>query len=682
MAAGCEESIIKVKKLSDKDDFIELKGHSGPILSIDLNTRSNQLASSAGDGTIRVWNLDSKELLKTFDKFTSKVDNFSDAKILISPVFEKTGKYLAFPSGKSISVADTTEWEVKFKLENNSIASEYTTCSFSHCGSFLAAGTMKGEISVWKLSSKEVVKGEFQGEEDHPIAAIEWNPTVKDEFAFVDFDGQLSTVSLKLHKHTNGDENELELDEKMEENADDPDDIYGGIDFRDDQADEDEDNENCVALEKLKNETLKNGINSDDDDDMQSVKSVRSRRRSYTPVPKFQLQSPFQPGATPEKLEHRFMVWNHVGQVVSHVTDDENSIFAEFNDASVHSSLHIINSLNHQIASLSTTCLALGTKDTPCKLVCIALQSAGGREWSATMPECEEIIGIAAGESFVAVATTSDFIRFWTTMGSQREVISVPGQIVCISAYGNKLIVAYHTSTTSNKYSLMIISILGLIMSNRTVELPTSSGAKLNWIGFSDTGSIISFESTGRVMNYNIKRNLWMQICDLTEHVIGASDSFFMVGVSEKSQKIRASLCRGTSYPLTNPRPILREVDYLIPLCHMETEKSKLEEALVRSINFEMDSSEKSIVEKALKLFSMAMNAELESRAFEIVELIGEKKLIELAAKYSSQKGRMHLTGKIMKLLSEYEDKEAEKLSISDALEKDERGKFIFIKCV
>lgn len=667
MAAGSEDSTIKVKKIDQNDDFIELKGQTGPILNIDLH--KNQLAASSGDGSIHVWNLDTKEILKKFEGL-SKCSDFSEAKVFNTPVFENTGRYLAFPSGKSISVVETTDWEVKFKLENSEVENDYSVCSFSHCGSYLAAGTIKGEISIWKISSKEPFKGEIQGEDIHAITSIMWNPKEKDEFAFVDLDGQLSTATIRLNKHQESVDGEAG---GVEEHIEDPDDIYSGIDFRDDEADDD--NENCVALDKLKNETMRNEPDSDDDE-MKSVKSVKSYQPAYK---KFEVQPPFQPGATPENLEHRFMMWNHVGQVMCHFTDEENSIIVEFHDATVHSSLHIINSLNHQLASLSTTCLALATKETPCKLVCIALQTGGGREWSATMPDCEEIIGIATGESFVAVVTSSDYIRLFTTMGTQREVISVPGPIVCTSAFGNKLIVAYHTSETSNKYSLMIITILGLVMSNRIIELPTTRGSKLAWIGFSDAGSIISYESIGRVMSYNIKRNLWIPICDLTEHVIGASDTFFIVGVSERSQKIRASLCRGTKYPLTNPRPILREVDFCLPLCHMETEKSKLEEALIRSSVFEMESSETAVVEKALKLFSTAMNSELESRAFEIVELIAEKKLIELAAKYSSQKGRMHLTGKILKLLADHEEKEEEKLSIANSLEKDERGNNYFL---
>jgi len=203
----------------------------------------------------------------------------------------------------------------------------------------------------------------------------------------------------------------------------------------------------------------------------------------------------------------------------------------------------------------------------------------------------------------------------------------------------------------------MIINILGLAISSRSLDIPLAPNTKLNWLGFSDCGSIIAFESSGRVLSYNIKKNFWMPICDLSEHVIGASDSFFIVGVSESAQKIRASLCRGTNYPLTNPRPILREIDYSLPLCSIETEKSKIEECLVRSVNFDIDSSSKSLIENGLKLFSTALNAELESRAFEIIELINDKKLIELAAKYASQKGRMHMSNKISKLLSDLEEK-------------------------
>lgn len=186
-----------------------------------------------------------------------------------------------------------------------------------------------------------------------------------------------------------------------------------------DAQDSDEENENCVSLERLKNETMKiNGLaksDSESDDEMKpkenrpvSSLSVRSERPPA--VVQVQLQSAFQPGATPSHLEHRFMVWNHVGKVLSHKTDNENSILAEFHDVSVNPTLHIINNFNHKMCSLSTTCLALATSDTPCKLVCIVL-GGGNKEWSVGMPGCEEIQAVAAAESFVAIATDALFVR-------------------------------------------------------------------------------------------------------------------------------------------------------------------------------------------------------------------------------------------------------------------------------
>lgn len=673
MAAGSDDSKLKVQRVDKSEDLFELSGHSGPILYIDLNNK-NVLVSSSGDGTVCVWNVETKSIIKTFDGF-QKFDSFATAKNFCKPVFEKSGRYLAFAQGQVVNIVETTNWEIKFRLENSEITSDYTVCSFSQCGSYLSAGTNNGEVCVWSLADNSKIKGEYVGEEMHAITAIEWNPKNNHEFAFCDADGQLSTVILQASKHFDD-----RLDDRKkktnDEEVNDPDDIYGGIDFRNDDDDEDEKNENCIALEKLKNETLnKSEIFTDDDDDNDS-KSAKSQQSTAlmsirSAVKPFQVQQAFQPGSTPEHLEHRFMVWNHVGQVLCHSSLDEKSISVEFHDVTLHPSLHILNNFNYQMASLSETCLVLATTDSPCKFTCISLLSSGNKEWSTTMPDCEEIKCIVAGKAFVAVATDAGYLRLFTTMGTQREILILPGSVVCLAAYENKLLAAYHSSNTCNKYAAMLINVIGLEAINRTIDVPLAADNKLNWLGFSDYGSVIAFESSGRVLSYNAKRFTWMPICDLNNHIVGASDNFFIIGVSERTQKIRASLCRGTSYPLTNPRPIMREIDYALPLCYMETEKSKVEDVLIRSINFDVETREKSLVESGLKLFSMALNSELESRALEIIELIGDRKLIELASKYAGQKGRIHMSNKISKLLNDYEEKDAEKKKLVKVLEKE-----------
>lgn len=78
---------------------------------------------------------------------------------------------------------------------------------------------------------------------------------------------------------------------------------------------DDEDNENCVSLERLKNETL--GLTKNDDDNLLELKTNRSDSVAEVKIPNTfsSIQPPFQSSSTPAHLDHRYMVWNSVGIV-------------------------------------------------------------------------------------------------------------------------------------------------------------------------------------------------------------------------------------------------------------------------------------------------------------------------------------------------------------------------------
>lgn len=102
-----------------------------------------------------------------------------------------------------------------------------------------------------------------------------------------------------------------------------------------------------------------------DDNDSNTSFSLHDRvesRVSEVYTKKYKQQEPFQPSSTSENLEHRYLLWNHIGIVCSHRTDDENSIDVEFHDASLHHGMHMNNSHNHTMASLSSTVLVLSGK--------------------------------------------------------------------------------------------------------------------------------------------------------------------------------------------------------------------------------------------------------------------------------------------------------------------------------
>lgn len=68
LAAGSEDTEIQVVPKDKSADVIVLKGHSGPVLAIDLSPK-NLLASSSGDGTIKIWDLQDKKEIKSLSGF-------------------------------------------------------------------------------------------------------------------------------------------------------------------------------------------------------------------------------------------------------------------------------------------------------------------------------------------------------------------------------------------------------------------------------------------------------------------------------------------------------------------------------------------------------------------------------------------------------------------------------------
>lgn len=73
IAAGSEDTVIKVVPVDKSEEFFELTGHEGPILKIDTSPKG-LLASASGDGTIRIWDLNERKevkIIRGFEKATS-----------------------------------------------------------------------------------------------------------------------------------------------------------------------------------------------------------------------------------------------------------------------------------------------------------------------------------------------------------------------------------------------------------------------------------------------------------------------------------------------------------------------------------------------------------------------------------------------------------------------------------
>lgn len=177
------------------------------------------------------------------------------------------------------------------------------------------------------------------------------------------------------------------------------------------------------------------------------------------------------------------------------------------------------------------------------KLVCIAL-GAGSREWSISLPNCEEVLAIAASEKLVAIATTERYLRLFSIMGTQREVLSFSGPVVALAGHADSVIVAYHRGPADDDQhiTLLIIQAIGLSLRCRELPLPLTPGTKLRWLGYSDRGSPVFFDSFGMVRMMNLKSNFWMPVCDTNEHV-SVTDILLFTELNFKLECVSSMIC-------------------------------------------------------------------------------------------------------------------------------------------
>ncbi|XP_037954480.1 WD repeat and HMG-box DNA-binding protein 1-like [Teleopsis dalmanni] len=672
--AGSEDCFIKYIKNGDISTETQLEGHEGPLLALDVSAKG-LLASIAGDGLLKIWDLNSGTEVKTINGLI-KTNSFERAECLGTPVFEpENGNSLAYVQKKEIYVLNTNNWELQFKLTDERNKGNYSCCQFSKDGQFIAAGTTEGEINIFDYTRKQSIKCETPSSECQAITCIAWDTKNNLELAYCDASGQLGTL-FSSGVTISDVANDAEADEVDFEDIDferNNDDVVAGSDNGfNDNYDDDEDVDG-VSIEKLKRQVMKSsetyingGLTGDEDTKDSLAKSVHNAdvddydddKHNYV-VKTYKQQEAFQPSSTPSHLEHRYLAWNNVGIVTAHSDGADGSIDVEFHDTNIHHSLHITNYSQHNMASLSSTVLSLSAEGSS-KLVCIALAASGNKEWSVTLPDCESIEALIATTKIVGVATNNHYLRLFTVMGTQREIISIPGPVLALAGYKERIIVCYHSAPAGEHkqqhISAMLIQTNGLSLRTQHLPIPLPADRKMTWLGFTDCGSPVFTDSMGLLQLFSLKSNCWYPICDSMKQSQSVSNNYFIIDVSERSQIVQAVLCRGTSYPMTNPRPMMQELNMRLPLCDMDSEKSELEDALIRASFMNVDGTDKIIKENAIKLFALACRTEIEARAKELIETIACPDMLLLAVKYATKLGRIHLSDKLCELMPQVEE--------------------------
>ncbi|XP_050732101.1 WD repeat and HMG-box DNA-binding protein 1-like [Eriocheir sinensis] len=690
--AGSDMTIRVHDPIAYKDK--EYTGHQAPVLSVALDPKGQYLASSSCDGSVRVWVRETSAVEVSW-AVLPKSNSFSASPTLCRLSFTPSGTFLLVPVGPKVLLYARDGWRLIGELSSERVKETISIVAISPCGTLVAGGCVDGTLAVWSLDTRGLVMVER-----HPkglsYSGVAWNPSsAKKEIAFVDVNGQLGTVvdvpttgGIGVVEPSSSSSTPLHGLENGFGGADDSSEApFPPLDTADDDGGADDDGDDEFSISKIKAQL---GFADDEEGTFLGLPSSSAagggdeagavQQSSAPAAPRVEgmrlpeVQKPFQPGMTPEHLTERYMLWNNVGVVRQYSGEDESSIDVEFHDSSIHHSLHINNTAGHSMAALSTQVLALaaeGQEDQPSKLVVQQL-SGGSKEWHIDMSEGEDILALAVGTGWIAAATDRRNLRVFGTSGTQRELMALPGPVVCLAGLEDMLLVVCHSGVGVAGDQCMSALVLCVGGERHPVPqatpLPLSPRAYLAWAGFTDEGTPLTMDSYGvvRLMNYSLGYN-WTSILNTRAHARSKTDHYFLVGASEMQGNVRCVFCKGARYPPTLPKPHVTLLDIRLPLCEADTEKGELEEQMARTqltlhtltrrseaagaddggLADEQEEAERRLQEAMIKLFALACRSERECRAVEVCRLMPSVATVQLAIKYSAKLHRLALAERL-----------------------------------
>ena len=379
-------------------------------------------------------------------------------------------------------------------------------------------------------------------------------------------------------------------------------------------------------------------------------------------IPKPMIQKPLQPGSTPADEDNRFLCWNNAGIIRAVRSNEDMSIDVMFHDTEKHASLNFKNDFNYTFGSLSEDCIIVGSNGKystgPSTIHGVNLLEANRdkREWEVELPHIELIDALSAGSGFVAVATDQRNLRLFSSGGMQSYMFTLPGQVLCMTAHERQLMIVYHNGAGHADEQNLSMFVYEIDLNSntlkeryRSIPVALSKRSPLSWIGFSDEGTPCTYDYSGilRIYQHELGR-IWVPLRNMKDLTSSALDNYFVVGLSEVGQAIRAVKCRRSRFPEFSAETAELH-QFRLPMCDMDTDKGRLEEEHVRlrlaDVSYKRlskietlrslaesasESNERLLVNTILRLFAMYLKDDREELARNLVYMIPKEHMSKL----------------------------------------------------
>jgi WD40 repeat protein/tRNA A-37 threonylcarbamoyl transferase component Bud32 len=148
LVSGGLDDVIKVWNLETGDLLQTLAGHSKPVNSLAISPDCQLMASASDDHTIKIWNLATGNLVQTLTGHTRDVNSVvmhAGGQLLASGGKDRTARLWKLGSGELLRVF-------------SNLAGIIRTVALSPDGQILASGGLDSQIKLWSLKTGELLR--------------------------------------------------------------------------------------------------------------------------------------------------------------------------------------------------------------------------------------------------------------------------------------------------------------------------------------------------------------------------------------------------------------------------------------------------------------------------------------------------------------------------------------------
>jgi chromosome transmission fidelity protein 4 len=610
IACGGEDRMIKVIDVETNEIKFSLETASKGIKSVQFNGRNKSiLIASDIDGMIYAWTLKPDNSNKT-DK--NDFDEPGDIKLraTVCPVTEIDstdlmntvsvrfdGKVVAVP-GRENSVEFFNLETFKEVDESRNLHSSLEHCnkenfsvvSFSPNGKFCFTASKDKKCIIWSVKNNEPVV--VLNVTDATVCSMDW---IEGENALVmtNADGEwakwenvLSTIELTAIGLKSNPFFDPAGEEELMFYSEEEDVKFSERDTMIDDDDDDDDDDGFFEKQEEKE-------NQDKTTSMPAttlfISSSAVAKGAKPPQESFQLNSTKSNPDNSGIQKRRFLCYNILGSLVA--TEDKNSglknVEMSFHDTSRSGRMPTIpDHVGYKLGVCGEKGVLLAAES---QIFFKPYESwTKNSDWTVQMPENETPKTIACGDDFIAVATSQNHLRIFTSYGAQKEVLSFEGPIVTLAASNDSLAVCYREHFSDSKLKFKVFDIEKRI-EKYSGNIPLSfdsDGSKVSdrlmWMGFvedSSENALATYDSVGvcRIYSNTSFSGSWTPCFDSRSARDSDLEKHWIVSISNKECK--TIVCKSVEYgPSVNPKPVLSILPLSVPVLKLEGSNFDIEE--------------------------------------------------------------------------------------------------------